>query len=80
MTARLDASVTPVEEIASLEPEMEDDLLVPMGVGRLGGIDVVDGAADATELEERSTWVRAVPTRARAVLAVRASGRPSECQ
>ena len=38
---------------------MEDDLLVPMGVGRLGGIDVVDGPADATELEERSTWVRA---------------------
>lgn len=56
MTARLDASVTPVEEIASLEPEMEDDLLVPTGVGRLGGIDVVDGPADATELEERSTW------------------------
>ena len=59
MTARLDASVTPVEEIASLEPEMEDYLLVPTGVGRLGGIDVVDGPADATELEERSTWVRA---------------------
>jgi hypothetical protein len=80
---RLEVSEGLVELVARARREGWDrrqDLLVPMGVGRLGGIDVVDGPADPTELEERSLGCVAVSTRARAVLAVRASSRPSECQ
>ena len=58
---RLEVSKGLVELVARARREGWDrrqDLLMPMGVGRLGGIDVVDGPADPTELEERSTWVR----------------------
>jgi len=60
---RLEVSEGLVELVARARREGWDrrqDLLVPMGVGRLGGIDVVDGPADPTELEERSLGCVAV--------------------